>query len=71
MRKALVIYWFSGMTNSLMTMGDVTDFSEGLRELENAGCEGDFLEARARVLEGLEHLLAKPEALNDKKGAVE
>ena len=28
MRKALVIYWFNGMANSLMTMGDVTDFSE-------------------------------------------
>ena len=71
MRKALVIYWFNGMTNPLMTMGDVTDFSEGLRELENAGCEGDFLELRARVLEVLEHSLAKPEALNDKKGAIE
>ena len=71
MRKALVIYWFNGMTNPLMTIGDITDFSEGLRELENAGCEADFLEVRARVLGVLEHLQAKPETLNDKKEGVE
>ena len=71
MRKALVIYWFNGMTNPLMTMSEVTNFSEGLRELENAESKIGFLEARKRMLDSLERLRANPDALGDKEGVVE
>jgi hypothetical protein len=71
MRKALVIYWFNGMTNPLMTMNEVMDFSEGLRELENAESKIGFLEARKRMLDSLERLRANPDALGNKEGVIE
>lgn len=64
MRKALVIYWFNGMANSLMTMGDVTDFSEGLRELQGAETEEDFEEVRRVMLDKLQSWFCKQDEIN-------
>lgn len=64
MRKALVIYWFNGMTNPLMTIGDVTDFSEGLRELQGAENEEDFEAVRRVMLDKLQSWFCKQDEIN-------
>lgn len=71
MRKALVVYWFNGMSSPMISMNEVTEFSEGLRELESAENKLDFLETRERMLGLLAHWLAKPDYLSDKEGVIE
>ena len=59
-----MIYWFNGMTNPLMTIGDITDFSEGLRELQGAENEEDFEAVRRVMLDKLQSWFCKQDEIN-------
>jgi len=55
MRKALMVYWFNNKTSFDFTVNDISSYLDGLRDLQRAESEEEFMAIRDRILGSVMH----------------